>query len=136
VEGFRAFKMDRSAIMSRMGRRMGIAFACCAVLPVLLFAILVPHDLHELSPTHVAVLDARGSVLRCDMSVPAETVRMFQQAVASIRDRGDIRQALAWQSDGEAWHGLLTQLPLHIDASAGAPWAIASFNREPALWAQ
>jgi len=128
--------MERFAIMSRMGRRLGLALAACAVLPVLLFAILAPRDVHELSPTHVAVLDARGAVLRCDMAVPGETVRMFQQAVASIRNRGDIRQALAWQSDGEAWHGLLTQLPLRVDDTPAAPWAVVSFNREPALWAQ
>lgn len=125
--------MDWSAVSSRMGRRMAFTLALCAVLPVLVFALVAARESGKRPPVHIAVIDSYGNILQSDTALSPQTARMFVQAGSLDGERIGARRPLAWQDAGEAWRGVLTHVAQADGRSRTAPWAVVVFEPQPAF---
>ena len=78
----------------------------------------------------VVVLDAEGRVLHNAGTLGAEDMRMFAEYISPAGERGAPVRTLSWQSQGEAWHGVLTHVQLVSERVTAVPWAVVAFARD------
>src|SRR5262245_32487923 len=89
--------MERLAISSRMGRRLVVALAICAVLPVLLYAVATVHEtavdrIRDLETrlsqsSHAEAFGIRSRLGAAEAIVQALTVRDVDEAGAALRQQ-------------------------------------------------
>jgi diguanylate cyclase (GGDEF)-like protein len=88
------------------------------------------------SATPVAIIDGDGRVLHTVGAVATETIHMFASHISLSGERSGTARALAWQSHGDEWHGVLTHVQLVGERIIAVPWAVVAFGREPSFFAR
>ena len=78
----------------------------------------------------IAVVNAQGRVLQSGRPITGDTAQMLARAL-SAKVRGLATRPLAWQGEGKAWRGSLTQVPLAHERITALPWAVVAFDPEP-----